>query len=276
MTYFKDLPNLLYPSQLPDKNSSDDYIEVKNIFKRAKIRDDILNAITSFNYYRIEDNERPDHIAKKVYDDPELDWTILVTNNITNLNAQWPLNNESLYNYCIDKYGSEEALNEIYGYETIQINDEYNRTLLSSGLVVDENYSNNFNTIEGTIEYNINTFPPLESTVTVNLNQYNDVSGRDGPITIVVTDINIETSTLSVLGRDDDIPIDITNTLTPWPAGWGGYTIVGMRDGSSVIVDFFDFIGEEDIPITELLYEIVGEEDGNNEILPIFKFKPQQ
>lgn len=275
MTYFKDLPNLLYPSQLPDKNSSEDYIEVKNIFKRAKVRDDILNGITSFDYYKIQDNERPDQIAKKVYDDPELDWTILITNNITNLNDQWPLDNESLYNYCIDKYGSEEALNEVYAYETVQITDEYDRTLLAPGFVVDQNYLNNFNTIEGSLEYNINNFPPSDTEVTVNLNQFNDVTGRDGPITVVVTDINIETSTLSVLGRIEDIPIEITNTLTPWPAGWGGFTVVSLRDGSIVIVEFLDFIGDVDIPLTELLYEIVGEEV-NGEIDPIFKFKPQQ
>lgn len=275
MTYFRDLPNLLYPSRLPDKNSSDDYIEVKNIFKRAKIRDDILNAITSFNYYRIEDNERPDHIAKKVYDDPELDWTILVVNNIINLNNEWPLDNESLYNYCIDKYGSEEALNEIYEYETLELRDEYDRLLLATGLVVDDPYSNTFITQQNNLEYDINNFPPSESVVTVNLNQFNDVSGRDSPIRIVVTKIEIETSTLEIGGRDDIIPIPISNSLNPWPSGWGGSAKVYLRDNTEIIIDFLDFVGPAEIPITELLYEIVGEEV-NGEIIPKFRFKLTQ
>lgn len=275
MAYFKEFPNLLYPSLLPDKNSSDDYIEVKNIFKRAKIREDILNSITALNSYKIEDNERPDQIAKKVYDDEELDWVILITNNITNLNDQWPLDNESLYNYCIEKYGSEEKLSEIYGYETKQVVDEYDRTIVKPGLIVDKKYENNFDTNDADLEYNINSFPPLDSTVTVNLNQYNEVEGRDGPVAIVVTEINIQTSTLNVLGREDDVPIELTNTLTPWPSGWGGFIIVDRRYENSILIEFLDFIGETDIPITELLYEIVGEEE-NNEIIPIFRFKLQQ
>jgi len=273
MTYFKEIPNLLYPSQFPDKSSSDEYIKVKNIFKRAKLREDIANAITAFDYYQIKDFERPDQIAEKFYNDSELDWIVLIANNITNLNAQWPLDNESLYNYCIDKYGSEEKLNEIYGYETIEVLDEYNRSVVLPGLFVDPSYANNFNTIEGSNEYNIQNFPPLDAEVTVDLNQFNDVVGRDGPITIIVTDINLRTSTLNVLGRDvEDIGIELTNTLTPWPSGWGGFTVVNRRDGSTVIIEFLDYLGEVDIPITELLYEIVGEEV-NGEVVPIFRFK---
>jgi hypothetical protein len=272
MTYFKEIPDLLYPSQFPDKNSSDDYIKVKNIFKRAKLREDIANAITSFNYYQIKDFERPDQIAEKFYDDSELDWVVLITNNIINLNSDWPLDNESFYNYCIDKYGSEEKLNEIYGYETVKISDEYDRSVVVPGLIVDPTYVNNFNTLEGSVEYNLENFPPLESEVTVDLNQFNDIVGRDGPITVVITDINIETSILSALGRSGDIDIQVINTLTPWPSGWGGFIVVNKRDTSTIIIEIEDFIGEVDITLTELLYEIVGEEvDGI--IVPIFRFK---
>ena len=42
MGYFRELPNLLYPSFLPEKTSSLDFIEVKNIFRRVKLRDDLL------------------------------------------------------------------------------------------------------------------------------------------------------------------------------------------------------------------------------------------
>ena len=49
MGYFRELPNLLYPSFLPEKTSSLDYIEVKNIFRRVKVRDDLYNNFTIFN-----------------------------------------------------------------------------------------------------------------------------------------------------------------------------------------------------------------------------------
>ena len=39
MSYFKKLPNILYQSPLPDKSSSGDLIEIKNIFRRSKLYD---------------------------------------------------------------------------------------------------------------------------------------------------------------------------------------------------------------------------------------------
>ena len=53
MTYFRELPNVQYQSFLSDKQSSHDYLLVKNIFRRAKIRDDLQNAVTIFNKYNI-------------------------------------------------------------------------------------------------------------------------------------------------------------------------------------------------------------------------------
>ena len=54
MAYFEELPNIAYPSLLPTSNKIEDRILVKNIFKRSKLRSDIDQAITAFNYYYIE------------------------------------------------------------------------------------------------------------------------------------------------------------------------------------------------------------------------------
>ena len=141
MGYFNELPNLDYLSQLPDANSNETYITVKNLFKRAKLRTDIVNVITAFEYYQIEDNQRPDVIAQKLYGDAELDWVILITNNITNIREEWPLSNQNLYNHMIEKYETENALSSIHHYETTEVKDEYNRLVVPSGLQVDSNYS---------------------------------------------------------------------------------------------------------------------------------------
>ena len=85
MAYFEELPNISYPSLLPSSNKIEDRITVKNIFKRSKLRSDVDQAITAFNYYYIEQGMRPDMVAKSLYDDSELDWVILSTNNIMNL-----------------------------------------------------------------------------------------------------------------------------------------------------------------------------------------------
>ena len=141
MGYFNELPNLDYLSQLLDANSNETYITVKNLFKRAKLRTDIVNVITAFEYYQIEDNQRPDVIAQKLYGDAELDWVILITNNITNIREEWPLSNQDLYKHMIEKYETENALSSIHHYETTEVKDEYNRLVVPSGLQVDSNYS---------------------------------------------------------------------------------------------------------------------------------------
>ena len=89
MGYFRELPNILYPSLLPSRNKVESTIVVKNIFKRAKLRTDLDQAITGFNYYTIKEGIRPDMVAQELYDNPELDWVVLISNNITNIRNQW-------------------------------------------------------------------------------------------------------------------------------------------------------------------------------------------
>ena len=96
MAYFQELPNISYSSLLPSNNKIEDRIIVKNIFKRSKLRSDIDQAITAFNYYYVEQGMRPDMVAKSLYDDSELDWVVLSTNNITNIR-----NIQKCYNQCI-------------------------------------------------------------------------------------------------------------------------------------------------------------------------------
>ena len=85
MAYFKELPNISYPSLLPNRNKIESRILVKNIFKRSKLRSDVDQAITAFNYYYVQERMRPDMVAQDLYEDPELDWVVLTSNNITNL-----------------------------------------------------------------------------------------------------------------------------------------------------------------------------------------------
>ena len=151
MGYFNELPNLDYLSQLPDANSNETYITVKNLFKRAKLRTDIVNVITAFEYYQIEDNQRPDVIAQKLYGDAELDWVILITNNITNIREEWPLSNQDLYKHMIEKYGSDENISGIHHYETTEVRDEYNRLVVPSGLQVDSNYSITYSKLDNAL-----------------------------------------------------------------------------------------------------------------------------
>lgn len=139
MTYFRELPNVQYQSFLSDKKSSQDYILVKNIFRRAKIRDDLQNVVTLFNKYQIVDGTRPELIAEEIYGSVEYDWIVIISAGITNIRDQWPLSNTDLYNYCERIYGSD--LNSIHHYETIEVKDNNGRLILPKGQIVDSNFT---------------------------------------------------------------------------------------------------------------------------------------
>ena len=78
-SYFKQVPDFDYVSRLPDANISD-YISVKNLFKKGKLREDIFQDLSVFTKWKIEGDDRPDNVAFKVYGDSNLDWLILSSN----------------------------------------------------------------------------------------------------------------------------------------------------------------------------------------------------
>lgn len=138
MGYFRELPNLDYQSFLPSSNSSQNYIRVKNLFRRCKLRDDLQNVFTLFNKYEIRDGARPDTVAEDLFGSAELDWVVLMTAGITNVRNEWPLSDRELYDYALEIYG--DALNNIHHYETTEIKDSLDRLILPKGKVVNEDF----------------------------------------------------------------------------------------------------------------------------------------
>jgi len=139
MGYFRELPNLLYPSFLPEKVSSLDFIEVKNIFRRVKIRDDLFNNFTVFNKYEIPEGARPDTVAEELFGSANFDWIVLTVAGIINLRNEWPLSNRDLYKYVNNKYG--DSLDSNRFFETTEVKDATGRLILPKGKVVDSNFT---------------------------------------------------------------------------------------------------------------------------------------
>ena len=77
--YFKQLPNFDYISRINERKSNRDYLEVKNLFRRPLIREDIFTNFMSFTKYKIIGDERPDQVAYNVYGDEDLDWVVLLS-----------------------------------------------------------------------------------------------------------------------------------------------------------------------------------------------------
>ena len=139
--YFRYIPDFDYVSRLPKAQNISDYIRVKNLFKRTKISEQIFNDLTFFTKYQIITDERPDNVAFKVYGDSNLDWMILLANNIINVQQEWPLEHQSYYNYLIGKYGSDAALQNIHHYETREIKNSVGKVIVPKGLEVPSTFN---------------------------------------------------------------------------------------------------------------------------------------
>ena len=138
--YFKQVPDFDYVSRLPDAKISD-YITVKNLFKRGKLSDDIFQDLTVFTKYEIRGDDRPDNVSDKIYDDPDLDWVILLSNNIINIQSEWPMPQRDFDRYLLDKYETYEKLNDVHHYETLECKNLTGAVVVPKGLWVESDYS---------------------------------------------------------------------------------------------------------------------------------------
>ena len=142
--YFKYIPDFDYVSRLPKAQSISDYLRVKNLFKRTKISQTVFDDLTYFTKYQIIADERPDNIAYKIYGDSNLDWMVMIANNITNLQNEWPLEEQSFYRFLINKYGSEAGIESVHHYESQKVIDSKEKVIVPKGLEVPSNYSVTF------------------------------------------------------------------------------------------------------------------------------------
>ena len=140
MGYFRELPNILYQSPLLHKNSSADYISIKNLFRRAKLYDYLNDNVSIFNKFVIGDGDRPDTIAESLYNDSSLDYVVVLVAGITNINHEWPLQDFQVYDYALQKYGTESKMFENHHYETFEIKDDKGRQILPPDLIVDKDF----------------------------------------------------------------------------------------------------------------------------------------
>jgi hypothetical protein len=138
MAYFDNFPKVSLLSFSDNRSSSSDYVESTNIFKRGKIRDDFFQVAATFDKFSIRGDDRPDNVAQILYGDSDLDWIILLSNNILNVRDEWPMNGMDFQRYIDNNY-SPEQLAEVHHYETVERRDPEGKLLQQGGLVVDGN-----------------------------------------------------------------------------------------------------------------------------------------
>jgi hypothetical protein len=154
--YFSYVSDFNYVSLLPNSKISD-YTTVKNFFRRGQIASGIFSNLAYFENYSIEGDERPDQVAQKFYDDPTLDWVVFLSNNIINVQDEWPLPSYVFDKVMLQKYGSYDNLySGIHHYQTEEIKNSLGITMLKERIRLSPTWKTNGNFIE-VINAKINT-----------------------------------------------------------------------------------------------------------------------
>lgn len=101
--YFKSHPLIEYNNE-----------EVVDIFRSTRLLKKLNTNAFLFRKYNIQDKETPESLAFKLYGNSEYHWTILLINNIVNINRHWPMSLNALNTYINTKYTNP---NGIHHYE---------------------------------------------------------------------------------------------------------------------------------------------------------------
>jgi hypothetical protein len=224
--YFNQVPNFEYVSRTVGEQNISDYIEVKNLFKRGKLREDIFGELIYFTKYKIIGDERPDNVASKNYGDPTLDWVVLLANNILNIQSEWPLTQKAFDKVMLEKYGDYETLyGGIHHYETTGILNSNGITVLPSGIRLPNTWRTNGNFIEvnntkiDQIFSGDGLTPTTTVTVTINDGIYGLNAGSQVTINNVIDSIynGVFVVTSAFIPLDDGRAVSFTYELPSTP-----------------------------------------------------------
>ena len=283
-SYFRQVPNFEYVNRTAGVQDISNYTTVKNLFKRGKLRPDIIQDLTYFEKYTVVGDDRPDNVAEKYYGDPTLDWLILLSNNITNIQSEWPLPQRALDEFLLEKYGTYDKLHSgTHHYETKEIKNIKGAVILPEGLETPNTWRTNGNFIQA-INTKINQISGTNAkiaTVTMN-NGIKDLKvGSEVFINNVSSTVyNGRFPVTSVL-KVGDVVIRFTYVLPDIPAvknpEIGGteevtFTVEGnIGTGNAYYYEYYDGISYNTIPaaqmtqvVTNYQYEIKKENDKRN------------
>jgi len=79
---------------------------VRNITERVKTLNSVYNNPIFYYPYDIQQNEHPDEIANRYYQDEYLGWILHITNKVIDPYYDWYLDQASFNDFIIKKYGS--------------------------------------------------------------------------------------------------------------------------------------------------------------------------
>lgn len=139
MKYFQNLPKVFYT----DYNGN--LMVLTNLLARASVVPELLKNPLLYYTYDIKDSDTPESISNKYYGSPDNFWVVMLANQVSNPQWDWPLSSQNFEIYISDKYGSSaNAMTQIHHYEkSLSITDENTGTQNTTIYIIDaEAYAN--------------------------------------------------------------------------------------------------------------------------------------
>lgn len=169
MKYFQTLPTITQS----DFNGNS--ITVTNLISRAYLAQSLKNNIFLYYDYTLKDQDRPEIIAHKFYNDQYRYWVVLYANNIFDVNSEWPLNYNNFTLYLVDKYKSDTA--NSLGISTANTTTSNVMNYLQSTIHHYEKSIttyNSYDTVKSTLTYQIDSIDYANTQELTNQYSLND------------------------------------------------------------------------------------------------------
>lgn len=100
--FFKNFPEVQY--QLDGK-----VIYIKDFFRKSKVDQEAVKSLINYTYYELQEGERPDIAADKLYGNSDLHWTFFLVNDFENY-YDWFKDATSFESYIGKKYPGQIAI----------------------------------------------------------------------------------------------------------------------------------------------------------------------
>jgi hypothetical protein len=93
-------------------------IHINNITKFCEFEKRFKQNPHAFLDYTVKDDERAEVLSKRLYGSGRFWWSIYLFNNIYDVDAQWPLNQEQLSAYIRRQYPDNDPIDTLYYTDT--------------------------------------------------------------------------------------------------------------------------------------------------------------
>ena len=105
--YFKHFPTIDF-----DLKNDGNLIQAKDIFRSIRVQSNADDGITGYEFYQIQDQDRPDVAASKLYGDATLYWLFWMVNPHLAVHSDWPKSQRVLEKFIKRKYSGKALVSQ--------------------------------------------------------------------------------------------------------------------------------------------------------------------